>query len=92
MTYAGETVCRSPESNKVFKDLPASELAALRQAAQEKTYAPNQAIFKEGDPGDGMYIVKSGLVHISATVSGGDLRVPLQARSRRTSLVKWQGH
>ncbi len=63
------------ESNKVFKDLPASELAALRQVTQEKTYAPNQAIFKEGDPGDGMYIVKSGLVHISAAGSGGDLRV-----------------
>ena len=63
------------ESNKVFKDLPASELAALSQVAQEKNYAAHQSIFREGDPGDGMYIVKTGLVHISATVSSGDLRV-----------------
>ena len=40
-------------------------MKALRQMAQERTLAPAQEIFKEGDAGDGVYLVKEGLVEIA---------------------------
>jgi signal transduction histidine kinase len=40
-------------------------MKALRQMAQERTLAPAQEIFKEGDAGDGVYVVKEGLVEIA---------------------------
>src|SRR5579859_6009986 len=38
---------------------------ALKQMVQERALAPAQEIFKEGDAGDGVYIVKEGLVEIA---------------------------
>ena len=52
----------------LFKPLAPPELQALRQAAQERRYAPEQEIFKEGDTGDGVYVVKDGEVEISGLV------------------------
>jgi signal transduction histidine kinase len=37
------------------------------------TFAANQPIFRQGDPGDGIYFVKEGLVLISTAVGHGDL-------------------
>ena len=33
--------------------------------ARERTFAADQEIFKEGDAGDGLYVLKAGLVEIS---------------------------
>jgi signal transduction histidine kinase len=63
------------EENKLFKGLTPGEVDLLRKAAREITFAANQAIFKEGDPGDGIYFVKEGMVRISAVVGYGDLKV-----------------
>src|SRR3974390_2982940 len=43
-------------------------MAALRKVAKERTFDAGQEIFKEGDAGDGVYVVKDGLVEISAGV------------------------
>lgn len=56
------------ESSKLFHQLPAAELKPLLAAAQEMSFASGQEIFKEGDPGDGVYVVKSGEVEIAAAV------------------------
>ncbi len=40
----------------------------LRQAVQERKYSAGQEIFKEGDEGDGVFVVKEGLVEISGLV------------------------
>jgi signal transduction histidine kinase len=53
------------ESNKLFGQLSPPELSALRHIAREQAFKAGQEIFKEGDNGDGVYVVKEGLVEIS---------------------------
>ncbi|WCJ59484.1 cyclic nucleotide-binding domain-containing protein [Fontisphaera persica] len=62
------------EDCKLLADLPPHELAQIRQAARELSFAPGQTIFKEGDQGDGVYLVRAGEVEISALVGQGDRR------------------
>ena len=56
------------EASKLFCQLNPAELNALRRVAREQTYAAGQEIFKEGDDGDGVYVVRDGLVEISGLV------------------------
>ncbi|HWY78350.1 MAG TPA: ATP-binding protein [Verrucomicrobiae bacterium] len=51
------------------------ELKLLHQAAQERAYVSGEDIFKEGDTGDGVYVVKDGLVEISGFVGENVRRV-----------------
>lgn len=53
------------ENNKLFSQLSPVHLSNLRRIAQEQTFSPGREIFKEGDPGDGIYVVREGLVEIS---------------------------
>jgi len=59
------------ESAKLFCDLPAADLEKVRKVARERSFAPGQTIFKEGDPADGIYVVKSGVVILSKTLAQG---------------------
>jgi signal transduction histidine kinase len=52
----------------LFSQLKPKELKALRQVAQEKKFSGGQEVFKEGDTGDGVYVVKEGQVQISGLV------------------------
>ena len=63
------------ESSKLFSRLPATALRLLRAAANEKSLGDGELIFKEGDPGDGLYMVKSGTVEISVEVQNGARQV-----------------
>jgi signal transduction histidine kinase len=65
----------SLESSKLFSRMSAPELKKLREAARELSFSSGQQIFKEGDPGDGLYIVKTGEVQISAIMSNGERQV-----------------
>jgi len=56
------------EASQLFCQLSPPELSALRRVAAERTYAAGQEIFKEGDDGDGVYVVRDGLVEISGLV------------------------
>ena len=56
------------EASQLFCQLSPPELSALRRVAQERSYAAGQEIFKEGDGGDGVYVVRDGLVEISGLV------------------------
>ena len=53
---------------KLFSLLPPAEQERLGAAAQERCYGAGQDVFREGDPGDGLYLVKAGLVQIIAPV------------------------
>ncbi len=53
------------ESAELFRNLNPGELKALRAVSVEREFATGQEIFREGAPGDGVYIVKEGLVEIS---------------------------
>jgi signal transduction histidine kinase len=59
------------EASKLFRQLPAAELSPILGAMQVKSFVSGREIFKEGDPGDGVYVVKSGQVEISALVAEG---------------------
>jgi signal transduction histidine kinase len=63
------------ESNKLFRQLLPQEMEHLHGATRELTFAADQPIFSQGDPGDGIYFVKEGSVQISTTVSTGDSKV-----------------
>lgn len=62
------------ESVNLFKNLAPDELKTLRSIAKEFSFAANQQIFREGDPGNGVYVIENGLVEISALVSGAQRR------------------
>lgn len=56
------------QSCKIFSGLKPADLAALNGIASEKSFAAGQQIFKEGDAGDGLYLLKNGLVEISSLI------------------------
>jgi signal transduction histidine kinase len=63
------------EANKLFRHLLPEEMEHLRGATRELTFAAEQPIFNQGDPGDGIYFIKDGSVLITTTVSTGDSKV-----------------
>jgi signal transduction histidine kinase len=65
----------SLECNKLFRELTRAELENLRGAAREINFAAGQPIFRQGDPGEGIYFVKDGRVLISTGVDRGDSKV-----------------
>lgn len=56
------------EASKLFSELKPEDLSALDHMARQRSFAAGQEIFKEGDEGDGMYVVQEGLVEISSLV------------------------
>lgn len=58
------------ETSKLFAQLPSEVRARLQAVAQPRSYQPGQEIFREGDPGEGLYVVREGLVEIAALVGG----------------------
>lgn len=51
------------------------ELRALGRTGHIRRFAAGETIFKAGDAGDGLYLVESGRVQISAVVGNGQSRV-----------------
>lgn len=54
---------------ELFRLLKPAELASLQTAAPDRTFSAGQEIFREGDSGDGLYVVRSGLVEISGQLN-----------------------
>jgi signal transduction histidine kinase len=63
------------ESSKLFGCLTPGEFERVHRAAREQRYAAAEIMFKQGDEGDGIYVVKSGLVQITTLVGQDDRRV-----------------
>lgn len=63
------------DASKPFRNLTRTEQDALRQIAQERIYPSGAQIFKEGDTGDGIYVVKDGMVEISLAMDQNVRRV-----------------
>lgn len=57
------------ESSDLFRDLPPGDVQELRQHVHEQSYAKGQDVFRAGEPGDGVYVVKSGRIEISGHVN-----------------------
>jgi len=63
------------EAVNLFRNLSPEELRDLRAITRKQPFAANTEIFREGDAGDSVYVVKEGLVEISGLVSGDVRRV-----------------
>jgi len=50
----------------LFAGLSREHLASLAEICQEERHAPGETIFKEGDPGDMLYLILEGAVRISS--------------------------
>ncbi|HEY3763333.1 MAG TPA: ATP-binding protein [Verrucomicrobiae bacterium] len=57
------------ESIKLFQGLAPGEFQAMRAFSRQIQFAAGAEIFHEGDVGDGLYIIKSGMVEISSMVT-----------------------
>ncbi|MGD0087894.1 MAG: ATP-binding protein [Verrucomicrobiota bacterium] len=53
------------ESVALFQGLSPAEWQGLRRIAQKRQFAAGQEIFREGDPGDGVHVIRDGLVEIA---------------------------
>ena len=51
-----------------FQELDPAELQALRNIAQERSFPAGARIFSENDPGDGVYLIRDGMVEIAHIV------------------------
>lgn len=64
-----------PKSDETFAELLTAELEMLRSTAQRIDVPAGGVIFRQGDPGDGLYVVEEGSVEIAAPMGGGQQRV-----------------
>jgi CRP-like cAMP-binding protein len=55
----------------LFRDLGAADLATLAATVRTRRYQRAEVIFKQGDPGDALYIVLTGRVKISSASDTG---------------------
>jgi signal transduction histidine kinase len=57
------------KASRLFGGLLTAELHQLEQTLQCRRYRAGQEIFREGDPGDGLYLISEGAVQIVCRVS-----------------------
>jgi CRP-like cAMP-binding protein len=55
----------------IFKDLSAKEISHLTKIIHNRNYLAGECIFFEGDPGMGIYIIRSGEVMIKRKLESG---------------------
>lgn len=67
----------------LFQDLKDAELKKVARLLHERQYQPGEVVFREGQTGAGMYIIKSGGVDIVLRLADG-------AEQRAVSLVERQ--
>ncbi len=65
----------APKSAGTFAQLLTAELETLKRAAKQISFRAGEVIFRQGDPGDGLYVIEEGAVEISALVGGQQQRM-----------------
>jgi CRP/FNR family cyclic AMP-dependent transcriptional regulator len=58
----------------LFKDLPDSEIGKVAASATVKKFPKHTTVFREGDEGDALFIIKQGLVKISKGSQDGRIK------------------
>ncbi len=51
--------------NQLLKHLAPGELASLQAAARERAFEAGMDLFRQGDPGDGLFVIRDGTVELS---------------------------
>ena len=54
----------------IFQDLDVGELARVAEVCREHKFAAGEYVFKEGEPGNRLFIISEGEVRISRTIPG----------------------
>jgi CRP-like cAMP-binding protein len=54
----------------IFADLDDAELGKVSDICREQTYQPGETVFKEGDPGNRLFLIAQGEVRISRQIPG----------------------
>ena len=57
----------------MFRDLDRRELAEVEKILYRRQYAADEVIFRQGDPGVGMYVIETGAVAVVQEVTGRTL-------------------
>ena len=70
-----ETTRVTLEKTRVFSGLGPEVLAALRQAMQTRLLAADDFIYKEGEPSESIFVIRSGLVSILRETEQGTLEL-----------------
>ena len=68
---SGEDTARLLGRVPLFADLSERELVELAQVAVPRRWLAGEAVFREGDPGDTCYVIRSGAVRITRRHSDG---------------------
>lgn len=63
------------EQNRLFSTLEPAERRFLENVSERRMFVAGAQIFREGDAGDGLYLVEEGLVQISALVNANERRI-----------------
>lgn len=61
----------APVPVDVLEGLDPGELERLRAACEERSYAPGEVVFREGETGEELHLVRSGQVRVTKRLSGG---------------------
>jgi len=56
----------------IFSDLSPRALSLLEQVVHQRNYKAQETIFEEGDPGSGLYMIRSGAVSIYTKDENGN--------------------
>lgn len=67
----------------LFQDLRDRDLKRVMKLLHVRTYAPDEVVFREGQTGAGMYIIKSGEVEIVTRLDDGTERSLVTLRERQ---------
>lgn len=64
------------QNSKLLKNLPEASLSNLKEKVHRREWAEGSIVFHEGDVGEQMYFIESGVVEILKLVEG-DIKTPL---------------
>jgi signal transduction histidine kinase len=56
------------EASKLFEKIGPEEMDRVHKVARERKFGAGQEVFREGDAGDCLYVVKEGMIEISGIV------------------------
>ncbi len=66
---------RTLANSRLLGALPPAVLSPLLQVAEERYFSAGSEIFKQGDPGDGVYVVQEGRVELSGALGPAQRQV-----------------
>src|ERR671917_2374562 len=67
----GEDTARLLGGVSLFRELSERELVELAQVAVPRRWLAGESVFREGDPGDTCYVVRSGALRVTRRHSDG---------------------